>query len=81
MSFIQKLIDFITLSRVGKLLSSIVRIVRGKIDSDSNGEVSVEEVQNAIPKDVASLFKPETLLKNIPLIIEVVIELQKDLKK
>ena len=81
MSFIQKLIDFITLSRVGKLLSSIVRIVRGKIDSDSNGEVSVEEVQNAIPKDVASLLKPETLLKNIPLIIEVVIELQKDLKK
>ena len=81
MSFLTKLIDFITLSRVGKLLGSIIRIVRGKIDSDGNGEVSVEEVKAAIPNDVSKLFKAETLLKNIPLIIEVVVELQKDLKK
>lgn len=81
MSFIQKLVDFIHLSRVGKLFGVVVKATRKQIDTDGNGKVSVEEVQNAIPKDVSSLFKPDALLKNLPTIIQVVIDLQKALKK
>jgi hypothetical protein len=81
MSFLDKIKSFIDASRVGKLLATIIYFIRKELDTDSDGVIEPEEILKAIPENVLGFFLPAVVIKWLPTIIEIVIDLQKSLKK
>lgn len=64
------------MSRVGELIKSLFIVIRGKLDTNKDGEIQVTEVLEAVPVGLIAPFDKGVVSANIPLLIQIIKNIQ-----